>query len=57
LPVLALERLLRDEKLRRELGRRGAEMVRANFRFENFRDNLRAILANYLNSPSIAGVS
>ena len=39
-----LARLLRDESLRIELGRRGAEIVRRNYSFEAFRTHLEGIL-------------
>jgi phosphatidyl-myo-inositol dimannoside synthase len=41
----ALNRLLRDEALRAELGRRGAEIVRRKFSFAVFRAQLEEILA------------
>jgi phosphatidylinositol alpha-1,6-mannosyltransferase len=41
----ALNRLLRDEALRAELGRRGAEIVRRKFSFAVFRAHLEKILA------------
>lgn len=41
----ALDRLLRDEALRVELGRRGAEIVRRKFSFAVFRAELEKILA------------
>lgn len=40
----ALDRLLRDESLRKRLGCSGAEMVRSKFSFENFRHGLQQIL-------------
>ncbi|HEY6903703.1 MAG TPA: glycosyltransferase family 4 protein [Candidatus Acidoferrales bacterium] len=42
----ALDRLLRDEALRWELGRRGAEIVRQKFQFSTFRDELGHILTD-----------
>jgi phosphatidyl-myo-inositol dimannoside synthase len=42
--VQSLESLLTSERLRLELGRKGAEIVRANFRFEDFRRQLEEIL-------------
>lgn len=44
----ALSRLLGDAALRAKLGRHGAEIVRKNFRFENFQSNLQSILGNFL---------
>jgi phosphatidyl-myo-inositol dimannoside synthase len=41
----AIQRLLRDETLRRKMGRRGAEKVRQEYSFEVFRDRLEDILA------------
>jgi phosphatidyl-myo-inositol dimannoside synthase len=43
--VQALGRLLEDESLRECLGRRGAEMVRQQFRFEAFRTEVERLLA------------
>jgi D-inositol-3-phosphate glycosyltransferase len=40
-----LNRLLRDEALRAELGRHGREIVRRKFAFEVFRAQLEKILA------------
>jgi glycosyltransferase involved in cell wall biosynthesis len=40
----ALGRLLNDEALRAELGRRGAEMVRQMYQFEVFRAELERLL-------------
>jgi phosphatidylinositol alpha-1,6-mannosyltransferase len=40
----ALETLLRDEPLRRKMGASGAKKVRAEFRFESFRENLAEIV-------------
>ena len=42
----ALDRLLRDEALCAELGRRGAEIVRQKFQFGIFRDELERILTD-----------
>ncbi len=42
----ALDRLLRDEALCAELGRRGAEIVRQKFQFGIFRDELESILTD-----------
>lgn len=42
----ALDRLLRDEGLRAQLGRRGAEIVRQKFQFSTFRDELERILTD-----------
>ncbi|HEV3481372.1 MAG TPA: glycosyltransferase family 4 protein [Candidatus Acidoferrales bacterium] len=42
----ALDRLLRDEALCTELGRRGAEIVRQKFQFSTFRDELERILTD-----------
>jgi len=42
--VQHLERLLRSESLRNELGRRGAESVHSKYRFEAFRDELERVL-------------
>lgn len=44
----ALDRLLRDEGLCAELGRRGAEIVRQKFQFSTFRDELERILTDCL---------
>jgi glycosyltransferase involved in cell wall biosynthesis len=44
----ALDRLLRDEALCTELGRRGAEIVRQKFQFGTFRDELERILTDCL---------
>jgi phosphatidyl-myo-inositol dimannoside synthase len=43
----ALNRLLRDETLRAELGRRGAAMVREKYRFDLFRAELESICADF----------
>ena len=43
----ALDRLLRDDSLRAELGRRGAEKVRTQFRFEVFAAALERILDEF----------
>ncbi len=44
----ALDRLLRDETLCAELGRRGAEIVRQKFEFRTFRAELERILTDCL---------
>ncbi len=44
--VQALDRLLRDEALCAELGRRGAEIVRQKFQFSAFRAELERILTD-----------
>jgi glycosyltransferase involved in cell wall biosynthesis len=42
--VRSLERLLRDELLRTQLGRRGAEIVRLKYQFDAFQADLETIL-------------
>ncbi len=42
----ALDRLLRDELLRTQLGRRGAEIVRMKYQFNVFQSDLETILGN-----------
>jgi phosphatidyl-myo-inositol dimannoside synthase len=42
--VGTLENLLTSEPLRLELGRRGAQIVRSKYRFEQFRSDLEAVL-------------
>jgi phosphatidyl-myo-inositol dimannoside synthase len=42
----ALSQLLRDDQLRSKLGRRGAEFVRQNFRFDHFQAELENILVS-----------
>jgi glycosyltransferase involved in cell wall biosynthesis len=43
----ALRRLLSDEPLRTQLGRRGAEIVRQKYQFGVFQTELEAILSNF----------
>lgn len=47
---LTFERLLRDEKLRSALGRRGAQIVRHMYSYEAFQNELETILAGCLES-------
>jgi glycosyltransferase involved in cell wall biosynthesis len=51
----ALGRLLRDESLRAELGRRGAEIAKQEYRFDLFRAELEQILGDCdLRQPTLA---
>jgi len=42
----ALDRLLRDEPLRKSLGRRGAEIVRRKYAFHHFQSQIAAVLSS-----------
>lgn len=44
--VQTLDRLLRDESLREQMGRRGAEIVRGKYRFEVFQSELESVLGD-----------
>ncbi|HKS83358.1 MAG TPA: glycosyltransferase family 4 protein [Candidatus Acidoferrales bacterium] len=47
----AIRCLLRDEKLRRKMGRRGVEKVRMEYSFETFRGRLKEFLDQTRNNP------